>query len=67
VGSSDCDPLRPVEKKLRTGQLLTANEKAVFKSGESRRQKGLIEEQEQRKNKRRKATWGYSTAERAKS
>jgi hypothetical protein len=45
---------------------LTANEKAVLKSGESRGRKGLIEE-EQRKNKRRKATWGYSTAERAKS
>jgi hypothetical protein len=35
--------------------------KAVLKSGESRGRKGLIEEQ--RKNKRRKATWGYSTAE----
>jgi hypothetical protein len=37
--------------------------KAVLRSGESRGRKGLIEEQEQRKNKRRKATWGYSTAE----
>ncbi|KAJ6609136.1 hypothetical protein B0H10DRAFT_2300698, partial [Mycena sp. CBHHK59/15] len=45
---------------------LTENEKAVLKSRESR-QKGLIEEQEQRKNKRRKVTWGYSTAKRAKS
>jgi hypothetical protein len=46
---------------------LTANEKVVLKSGEGRGQKGLIEEQEQRKNKKRKATWGYGTAERAKS
>jgi hypothetical protein len=44
-----------------------ANEKAMFKSGESCGQKGIIEEQEQRKNKRGKAAWGYSTAERAKS
>jgi hypothetical protein len=42
---------------------LTANEKAVLKSRESHGQKGLIEEQEQRKNKRRKVTWEYSTAE----
>jgi hypothetical protein len=46
---------------------LTANEKEVLKSRESRGWKGLIEDEEQRKNKRRKATWGYSTAERAKS
>jgi hypothetical protein len=32
-----------------------ANEKAVFKSEESRGRKGIIQEQEQRKNKRRKA------------
>jgi hypothetical protein len=42
-------------------------EKALLKSGESHRRKGVIEEQEQRKTKRRKLTWGYSTAERAKS
>jgi hypothetical protein len=39
------------------------NEKAMLKSREICGQKGLIEEQEQRKNKRRKVTWGYSTAE----
>jgi hypothetical protein len=44
-----------------------AKEKAVLKSGESHRRNGVIEEQEQRKTKRRKLTWGYSTAERAKS
>jgi hypothetical protein len=67
VGSSDCDPLRPVEKSCAQVSCLTANEKGLFKSGESRGQKELIEEQEQRKNKRRKATWGYSIAEQAKS
>jgi hypothetical protein len=30
-------------------------------------QKELIEEQEQRKDEMRKVTWGYSTAEQAKS
>jgi hypothetical protein len=47
---------------------LTANEKPVLKSGERRRQKGLIEEQGQRKNKRRKVTWGiqYSQTGRGK-
>jgi hypothetical protein len=66
MGSSDCDPLRPVEKSCAQVSCLI-NKKGLFKSGESRGQKELIEEQEQRKNKRRKATWGYSTAERAKS
>jgi hypothetical protein len=42
---------------------LTANEKAVLKSEGTRGWKGLIEEQEQRENERRKVTWGYSTAE----
>jgi hypothetical protein len=52
------------QQKLRAGQLFDGKCKA---SVESCGRKGLIEEQEQRKNKRRKATWGYSTAERAKS
>jgi hypothetical protein len=38
-----------------------------MKSGESHKRNGVIEEQEQRKTKSRKLTWGYSTAERAKS
>jgi hypothetical protein len=42
---------------------LTANEKAALKTGESRGQKELFEEQEHRKNKRRKVISGYSTAE----
>jgi hypothetical protein len=42
-----------------------ANEKAVLKSRESHRRKGLIEQHGQKKTKRRKLTWGYSTAERA--
>jgi hypothetical protein len=37
----------------------------VLRSGASHGQKGLIEEQELRRNKRRNVTWGYSTAERA--
>jgi hypothetical protein len=42
---------------------LITNEKAVVKSGENHRRKELIKQQEQRENKRRKAVWGYSTAE----
>jgi hypothetical protein len=41
---------------------LTTNKKAVLKGKESQRQKRLIEEKEQRENKRRKVTCGYSTA-----
>jgi hypothetical protein len=63
VGSSDCDPLFPVEKKSCAGQLF--DKKVVLRSGASGEQKGLTEEQELRKNKRRNVTWGYSTAERA--
>jgi hypothetical protein len=62
--SNDCDRLRPVKKNLRARvSCLTANKKAMLKSRESRGQKGLIEEQERRKNERRMVTWGYSTAE----
>jgi hypothetical protein len=64
VGSSDCDPLRPVKKKLQAGQLFDTGS---VENGESHGWKRSIEEQEQRKIKRRKSTWGYSTTERAKS
>jgi hypothetical protein len=42
---------------------LTANEKAVLESGTE----GVNQRAKAEENKRRKATWGYSTVERAKS